>query len=204
MLRGEGVVYNADGTYQALTNPVPDFFKYGSLFAAKYRLTTVDPLGNPIVVNKLDVHDFVVATNVYFNPLEVTEALNSQATTSEPIFGIKAFSYGLPRSYGIKASRPSTVAAPTALDQPFGQHYVTFTNFWSSTSTENLPNFPLGATPSYGGEGSPLAPRIPVAVHFHLRFRFPAPSVAAAEIERVLDEVVDVPSAYWRAQLGLS
>jgi hypothetical protein len=55
----------------------------------------------------------------------------------------------------------------------------------------------------FGGEGSPLLPRIPSVVHVRLHLRFPAPNIAAADIERVLDQMIDIPTGYSRAQMGI-
>ncbi|MDX9972919.1 MAG: prepilin-type N-terminal cleavage/methylation domain-containing protein [FCB group bacterium] len=186
MLRGNGPVWefdDASGAWMAHAVPpalqVPSFFDF-----------------HP----DKRVRDYIVATNIYYNRDEVREALNEVVTSTGLVnFGINAFSYGFPYSYTMGAARP-TSTPPALPNERFGQHGLVFVKFWNGYSLDNLANY----TASFGGEGSPLLPRLPAAVAFHLRFRFPAPNVAAAEIERVLDQTVDVPSAFTRAQMGLS
>ena len=49
--------------------------------------------------------------------------------------------------------------------------------------------------------GNPLKPRLPEVVKVRIHFMFESPYVGAPDHTRIIEQVIDVPSAYTRADL---
>ncbi len=217
MLRGNLPIRFPDGT--SLNVPLlPSFFRED--FSLDANGLPVDPRPDP--------RDYIVATNIDPITLDPADPTLRPDNLNDPIvepgslracFGITVFHYGqFANNWG-----PNTFVVDTVPQQlMFWRHWNSEDNLWRQWNFVLDPTldptldpplmidlatvtFPAPLTTpvrDLRGFGSPLAARMPNAINIHMPVIFPATSVTAPDVRRVLDATIDIPTAYTRPPLS--
>jgi hypothetical protein len=164
---------------------VPEFF-YPDPFNYPYNNPPIHPATLRPWENMLD---YVVVTNI--NP--PLDTINGDDVNPYRIWG---FEY-----LGDPFAPPVNAALPYPLQNPRPR-------FWNAEANATYIHsfaFPPGDDRYYteGGPGSPLTPRLPVVVRVYLPLLFPSPYIGAPDLRRLLDETIDIPSAFTRPRSDL-